>query len=252
MTAAELELDLDVFQGPFDLLLALIMREEVELAEIPIADIVVAFIQRVEERGELDLDAASEFVVLIAALLEIKVRLLFPGEEVEEELTAEQAEAELLARLLEYKRYAAAARWLAERGAEPRIFRDGPAPLAPRPEPEVTPFSEDPWQLQAAIGALVTPPPKIDISYVRRRLVPVADFLARFRELLRERRGFQFDEAVEGLDRMGQATALLAVLELYKSGEALPVQDELFGPIAVSRRPAAAPAAGAPGQRAIA
>jgi segregation and condensation protein A len=251
MTAAELELDLDVFQGPFDLLLALIMREEVELAEVPIADIVVAFIQRMEERGELDLDAASEFVVLIAALLEIKVRLLFPGEEVEEELTAEQAEAELLARLLEYKRYAAAARWLAERGAEPRVFRTGPAPLAPRPDPEVTPFSEDPWQLQAAIGGLLTPPPKIDISSVRRRLVPVGDFLARFRELLRERRGFQFDDAVEGLDRMGQATALLAVLELYKSGEALPVQQELFGPIAVTRgRPAAA--TGEPGQRAIA
>jgi segregation and condensation protein A len=248
MTAAELELDLDVFQGPFDLLLALIMREEVELAEVPIADIVVAFIQRVEERGELDLESASEFVVLVAALLEIKVRLLFPGEEVEEEeLTAEDAEAELMARLLEYRRYAAAARWLAHRGAEPRVFRMGPAPLAPRPEPDVTPFSEDPWQLHAALGRLLTPPPRIDISSVRRRLVPVGDFLARFRELLRERRGFQFDEAVEGLDRLGQATALLAVLELYKAGEATPVQDELFGPIAVTRR-AAAPA----GQRAIA
>jgi segregation and condensation protein A len=252
MTVAELELDLDVFQGPFDLLLALIMREEVELAEVPIAEIVVAFIQRIEERGELDLESASEFVVLVAALLEIKVRLLFPGEEVEEELTPEDAEAELLARLLEYRRYAAAARWLAERGAEPRVFRMGPAPLAPRPEPEITPFSEDPWQLHAALGRLLTPPPRIDISSVRRRLVPVGDFLTRFRELLRERRGFQFDEAVEGLDRLGQATALLAVLELYKAGEATPVQEELFGPIAVTRGAPARPAAADSGQRAIA
>ncbi|MGN6380306.1 MAG: segregation and condensation protein A [Gaiellales bacterium] len=246
MTISDLELDLEVFQGPFDLLLALIMREEVELAEVPIADIVVTFVEGMAERGEIDLEAASEFLVLIAALLEIKVRLLFglDDEEAGEELTAEQAEAELMARLIEYRRYAAASRWLAERGAEPRIFRLGPAPLAPRPQPEVLEFSEDPWQLHGAISRLLTPPPRIDISSVRRRLVPVSDFLSRFRELLRERRGFAFDEAVAGLDRLGQATALLAVLELYKSGEAVPVQETLFGPIAVTRgsgRQAAAP-----------
>jgi segregation and condensation protein A len=254
LTVSELELDLEVFQGPFDLLLALIMREEVELAEVPIAYIVVAFVERMAERGEIDLDAASEFLVLIAALLEIKVRLLFGGDEEAdgEELTAEQAEAELLARLIEYRRYAAASRWLADRGREPRVFRDGPAPLAPRSQLEVLEFSEDPWQLQAAIGRLLTPPPRIDISSVRRRLVPVSDFLARFRELLRDRRGFAFDEAVQGLDRLGQATALLAVLELYKSGEAVPVQETLFGPIAVTRASparAAGPGEGRPQER---
>ena len=257
MTVSDLELDLDVFQGPFDLLLALIMREEVELAEVPIADIVVAFVERMAERGEIDLDAASEFLVLIAALLEIKVRLLFGSEDEEdlEDITAEQAEAELMARLIEYRRYAAAARWLGEQGAEPRIFRSGPAPLAPRPQIEVDEFSEDPWQLHSAISRLLTPPPRIDISSVRRRLVPVSEFLTRFRDLLRERRGFAFEEAVEGLDRLGQATALLAVLELYKSGEAVPVQDQLFGPISVTRAaarrvPVAAPEE--PEERAIA
>jgi segregation and condensation protein A len=251
VTLSDLELDLEVFQGPFDLLLALILREEVELADVPIADIVVAFLAEVEERGELDLESASEFLVLIAALLEIKVRLLFGGEDEEEEseLTAEQAEAELFQRLIEYRRYAAAARWLAERGAQPRIFRDGPAPLAPRPQLEVVEFSEDPWQLHAAIGGLLTSPPRIDISSVRRRLVPVSEFLSRFRALLAERRGFAFDEAVEGLDRIGQATAFLAVLELYKAGEALPRQDELFGPIAVTRAPARRAGSAAPAEQ---
>ena len=250
MTVSDLELDLDVFQGPFDLLLALVMREEIELAELPIADIVVAFVERMHERGELDLDSASEFLVLIAALLEIKVRLLFPGEGDEdgEDLTAEQAEAELIQRLIEYRRYAAAARWLGERGAEPRIFRLGPAPLAPRPRPVVEPFSEDPWQLHAAIGRLLTPPPRIDISSVRRRLIPVSEFLARFRSLLRDRRSFAFEEAVEGLDRLAQAAAFLAVLELYKAGEADPEQPELFGPIRISRRRGRSPAAPVPAE----
>ena len=251
MVDSQLDLDLDVFQGPFDLLLSLILREELELAEVPIAEIVVAFVERMHERGELDLDSASEFVVLIAALLEIKVRLLFPGEEIPEELTAEQAESELIARLIEYRRFAAAAGWLRLRGAQPRVFREGPAPLAPRLEPQVEAFSEDPWRLHAVIGRLLEPPPKIDISSVRRRLVPVSEFLSRFRALLDERRGFAFEEVVEGLDRLSQAAAFLAVLELYKSGEADPVQDELFGPIRVARGSAGRrPAAGA--ERAIA
>src|SRR5262245_4095393 len=124
MILADLELDLDVFQGPFDLLLALVLREEVELADVPIAEIVVAYVERAYEKGELDLESASEFLVLMAALLEIKVRLLFPGEELEDELTPEQAEAELFQRLIEYRRFQAIARWLERRGRDPlRIFR---------------------------------------------------------------------------------------------------------------------------------
>src|SRR6202008_301857 len=106
MILADLELDLDVFQGPFDLLLALVLREEVELADVPIADIVVAYVGRAYDHGELDLESASEFLVLVAALLEIKVRLLFPGELDElDELSPEQAEAELFQRLIEYRRF---------------------------------------------------------------------------------------------------------------------------------------------------
>jgi segregation and condensation protein A len=235
---SELDLDLDVFQGPFDLLLALVMREELALAEVPIAEIVVAYVERAYEDGELDLESASEFLVLIAALLEIKVRLLFPDEAEEvEEMSAEEAEAELLARLIEYKRYAAASRWLAARAAEvPRVFRGGPAPLAPRPQPAADPFSEDPWALHASIGRLLAMPPEIDLSAVRRRLVPVSEFITRFRRVLAERRGFTFDEAVAGLDRLAQAAAFLAVLELWKLGEVAAEQDEVFGPIRVARR----------------
>jgi chromatin segregation and condensation protein Rec8/ScpA/Scc1 (kleisin family) len=76
--------------------------------------------------------------------------------------------------------------------------------------------------------------------------VPVSHFLAEFRKVLRERRAFAFDDAVAGLDRLAQAAAFLAVLELYKSGEIVPEQPAVFGPIRVTRR-------GAPGgERAIA
>jgi len=234
MIVADLELDLDVFQGPFDLLLALILREEVELAEVPIAEIIAAYVERAYERGELDLESASEFLVLVAALLEIKVRLLFPSDEEIEALTPEQAEAELFARLIEYRRFQGAAGWLRDRGQTPRIFRLGPAPLAPpRQAPLVLEFSEDPWRLAEAIDTLLVPPPPIDVTSVRRPLVSVDVFLERFRSILADRRGFAFEEAVQGLDRLSQAAAFLAVLELVKRGEVAGEQAETFGPIRI-------------------
>jgi segregation and condensation protein A len=237
--ASDLELDLDVFQGPFDLLLALVLREEVELADVPVADIVVAYVERLAAEGEIDLAAATEFVVLVAALLELKARLLFPDEEdAGEELTPEQAESELLARLVEYRRYQGAAGWLGRRGAEARVFRAGPPPLAPRPQPVVVPGGESPVRLVAAMRRLLEPPPAIDTAHVRRRLVPIDVFLDRFRRALAERRGFTFEEAVRGLDRLAQATAFLAVLELVKRGEAEAEQPEAFAPIRVRRRAA--------------
>jgi len=70
----------------------------------------------------------------------------------------------------------------------------------------------------------------------RRRLVPVSEFLTRFRAVLRERRGFTFDEAVAGLDRLSHAAAFLAVLEMWKQGEVQAEQSEVFGPIRIARR----------------
>ncbi len=134
MSVRELELDLDAFEGPFDLLLTLVLREEVPLAEVDVAGIVVAFIERLAEREELDLDACGEFLVLVASLLELKARGLFGDEDGElDELAPEEAAEELARRLEEYRRIKEAALWLAERlaGERDRFFRLGPAPLAP-------------------------------------------------------------------------------------------------------------------------
>src|SRR5205814_4228693 len=124
----ELELDLDAFEGPFDLLLTLVLKDELELREIDVAGIVLVFLERLAEREELDLEACGEFLVLIAALLELKARGWFPEEEAElAELGPEEAAEELARRLAEYRRAKEAAVWLAERLAAPRYFRLGPA-----------------------------------------------------------------------------------------------------------------------------
>src|SRR3954454_20638644 len=131
-TAAELELDLDVFAGPFDLLLTLILREEVDLMEVDLADVVLAYLDHLEARGELDLEVATEFLVLIAALLELKSRLMLPREGDDELADLERGEAaeELLARMLQARRYRRAADHLGWRlGAEDgHRFRAAPLP----------------------------------------------------------------------------------------------------------------------------
>ncbi|HEY1539369.1 MAG TPA: segregation/condensation protein A, partial [Solirubrobacteraceae bacterium] len=116
MDAASLELDLEVFSGPFDLLLTLVLREEVDLLEVQLAEVVLAYLDHLEGRGELDLEVATEFLVLIAALLELKSRLMLPRAG-DEELDLEPGEAaeELLARMLEARRYRRAAEHLSAR-----------------------------------------------------------------------------------------------------------------------------------------
>ena len=232
----DLELDLDAFEGPFDLLLTLILKDQLQPAEVDIASIVVAFVEHLTARDELDLDACGEFLVLIAALLEIKARHLFPEEGAElDELEPEEAAEELARRLAEYRRMKEAASWLRERLAaeRDRFYRLGPAPLAPQAERRLAP--QDPVLLAEALRGLAVPPPKVSLSHMALRFPPVAQFLERFRSLLARRRVFDFDTEVEGLTRVEQAVALLALLELRKAGEIDLSQPAAFAPIRVSR-----------------
>ncbi len=234
---ADLELDLDAFEGPFDLLLTLLLKDAIEPAEIDMAAIVVAFVERLAERDELDLDACGEFLVLIAALLELKARHLFPDEEAElAELEPEEAAEELARRLAEYRRMKEASAWLRERLAaeRDRYFRLGPAPLAPTPERRLA--GQDALRLAEALRALAVPPPKVSLAHMALRFPPVSQFLERFRAVLRRRRRFDFDAEVAGLSRVEQAVAFLALLELRKSGEIEIAQAAPFAPIRVSTR----------------
>ena len=236
MVVRELELDLDAFEGPFDLLLTLVLKEELDLAEVDVAAIVVAFVERLAERGELDLEACGEFLVLVAALLELKARGLFPDEDAElSELEPEEAAEELARRLAEYRRAKEAAAWLAERLDEEgdRFFRLGPAPLAPRRERRLAP--QEPESLAVALRALSAEPPSVSLAHLELRFPPVSQFLERFRAVLRRRRRFDLDSEVEGLSRIEQAVAFLALLELRRSGEVALEQAAPFAPIRVSR-----------------
>jgi segregation and condensation protein A len=237
MSLAGLELDLDVFSGPFDLLLTLVLREEVDLLELALADVVLAYLDHLERRGELDLETATEFIVLIAALLELKSRLMLTGEEQELlDIEPEQAAEELLARMLDARRFRAASAHLGELlASEDGVrFRDAPLPASLRRTVlEPAAGSQDPELLGEAIGRLLLRPPAISVRHIATPRVTVAERLEHLRTLLR-RGSFSFEEAVRDADRMTVAVTLFALLELYKRGEADWAQQESFGEIAVS------------------
>ena len=243
MTVASLELDLEVFSGPFDLLLTLVLREEIDLLEVQLAEIVISYLDHLDARGDLDLEVATEFLVLIAALLDLKSRLMLPREEDElPDFEPGEAAEELLARMLEAQRYRRAADHLAARlaGEDGVRYRSAPLPPALRRTSLADAGAVyDASRLGAALGGLLRVPPKLSLGHMTTPRVTTAERLAHLRALLR-RGATTFDDAVRGADRVTVAVTLFALLELYKQGEATWTQDEPFGDIEIA--PAARPA----------
>jgi segregation and condensation protein A len=232
----ELELDLDAFEGPFDLLLTLVLKDELDLRDLDVAAIIIAFLERLDDADQLDLEAAGEFLVLISALLELKARGLFPDEAAElAELEPEEAAEELARRLAEYRRMKEAAQWLRDRldSEGDRFFRLGPAPLAPKVEQPLAPQS--PERLADVLRLLAKEPAQVSLAHMALRFPPVAQFLDRFRAVLRKRSRIDFESEMTDLSRVEQAVAFLALLELRRNGEVTIEQAAPFAPIRISR-----------------
>ena len=186
MAVAELDLELDVFAGPFDLLLTVVLREEIDLLEVELGEIVVAYVEHLEREGELELDVATEFLVLIASLLELKSRLLLPAPTRGSRTSARRRRSRSCSpgcsstAATAPPRPSSAERFEAQRGY---LYRSAPLP------PELRRVSLDaatavyePERLGAALGDLLSPPPEVDVSHIR----PTVS-LERRLDVLRER-----------------------------------------------------------------
>ncbi len=234
----DLDLDLDIFAGPFDLLMAVVLREEVSLLDLQLGEVVVAYVEHLEREGELELEVATEFLVLIAALLELKSRLMLPGpEDGLEELAPEEAVEELLARMLEYRRYRDASAELAARFESQRGYLYRSAPLPPalrRVEIEAAVAVYDPDTLGAALADLLTEPEELNLSHIR-PTVSLERRLRALRDALGRRTNFDFDDEFGDEDRLTQAVTVFALLELYRKGEVTWEQSKPFGPITVRK-----------------
>ncbi len=225
-----LEVFLEQFEGPLDLLLYLIRKQNIDLLDIPVAAITRQYMTYIEMMQAFELDLAAEYLLMAATLAEIKSRLLLPRpQEAEEE--GEDPRAALVARLQEYERFRKAAFDLDDR---PRLERDiflGAAAFddaePPRREPQV--------QLGDLIEAfsnvieiaarnrhlLLTP----EVLSVRERMTAVLD-------RLREAEFLRFEELFDPAEgRMGLVVTFVAILELVKDNMIVAVQNEAFSPI---------------------
>jgi segregation and condensation protein A len=241
-----LELDLDVFDGPFDLLVTLILRDEIDIWEVRVSRIIAEYVLKLADSGEFDLDATSQFVVLVAALLEMKSRLLLE-EEVEEELEdldPDEAARQLLERLVRYSQYRNAAgalreAWETHSGT---LYRAVPVPaeLLRRSVPD---GAVRPAALADALAPLLREPPAPDTSHLADLAVSLVKELRRLRLILEGEGEFTF-AGVAPRDRLERAVTFFALLELHSSGEARLRQTRHFGDIVVSRIAAPVPVAG--------
>lgn len=232
MRPSDLQLDTDTWAGPFDLLCTMLLRRELEPGDVRLAEIVVAYVQQLAVQRRIDADAASEFLLLVASLLDIKTRELLAVDEVEvEEPASAEAQAELLARLVQYETFRTAATWL-EGAAPGRRWWRVASMRRSRPRRLVEPAALDAELLRRAIQVLLSAP-DVDVRHLVGRHATVHEMTGRLLVLLRERRRVRFDEVAAGLSRLDQAVAFVAALELCKHGQVQLEQAEPFGPIVV-------------------
>jgi segregation and condensation protein A len=223
--------DLEVFQGPFDLLLTLVLREEVDLFELPLVELVETSLgDGAPERW--DLEAASELCVLLAALAELKARRLL-GEAGEEEPDEDLLDAQerLAERLVAYAPFQGAAAWLAEREAQVAGPRYRRVPLAGMPPP--LPEGEQPARLAAALAALLRAAPEPSLAHLTVRRVSMAALLARLRAALGLGQRVSFEAMAAGRGPLEEGMLLMAALELARRDEARLSQPVPFGDITI-------------------
>jgi segregation and condensation protein A len=236
------EVRTEVFEGPFDLLLHLVLRSQVDVYEVSLSAIVDGFVAELARmEGSLDLEVATEFVLVAATLIELKTRGLLPGSdetEVDEELAIWEQRDLLLSRLLACKTFkdasAALSRLaaLAERSVPRRAgLEDAFAGLAPDVLASVTPDQLRDAFLRAVAPRVVQ---RVDLDHVAPVRASVADAVEELIDELPRVGRITFRRLTQDLvARLDVIVRFLAVLELYKQGAVELVQHGTFGTIEI-------------------
>ena len=237
------QVKLEVFEGPFDLLLHLISRRQVEVTDIDLAEITADFVAHLGEGlEELDLDTATRFLVVAATLVELKAARLLPAEEREElEDLLGDARDRLYARLLEYRAFRDVSRILDHRlrHHETMIGREVPLErwLQRLVPPTPLPIDAEGLAALAAIALQPAPPPEVDLSHIRRSYLTIREAAIEVLGRLADPGArAAFAELSAARERGDRVVLFLALLELFKLGHVDLDQPDHQGPLHVARR----------------
>ena len=236
------EVSTPVFEGPFDLLLHLITREQVDIYQVSLSSIVDAYVATLQDLQALDLDVATEFLLIAATLVELKARRLLPGRDdvdLDEELALWEERDLLLARLLECKTFKDVASTLARLAdvasrSYPRaaVIEERFAELTPDLLEGITPAKLRDAYMRATAPK---PVPHVDLAHVAPIRVSVADAVAELVDELARAGRIGFRRLTAGLaGRLEVIVRFLAVLELFKQGLVELDQTQTFGDIEIT------------------
>jgi segregation and condensation protein A len=231
------EIKLEVFEGPLDLLLHLINRNEVSITDIPIALITAQYLETIELMKSLNLDVAGEYLVMAAYLTHIKSQMLLPSdEESQSEESGQDPRDELVSHLLEYKRYKEAAEIL---GTSSILERDV---FAREPVEEAVELCQQPLNvsmadLLEAFKGLMARTARKDLIELEPDRLLVKDKINEILTRLQGRDWLTFGALFEDdFSRLNVLTTFLALLEIVKLQLVRIYQDAPFGTILISRR----------------
>jgi len=228
------EIKLDIFEGPLDLLLYLIKKNEIDIYNIPIALITDQYLQYMEIMRSLNLDLAGEYLVLASTLIYIKSRLLLPREENDDFEDEPDPRAELVKQLLEYQSYKEAAlcldsRLLLERDVFKRSYGINETDETGEDETELNLFD-----LVKAFQKLVSRMDKQELLEINGERMSLSDRINEIMERLAQRQPLLFTDIIEEVaDRRSVIYTLLAILELMKLRMVKAYQSGPFGVIRI-------------------
>ncbi|MDQ6959642.1 MAG: segregation/condensation protein A [Mariprofundaceae bacterium] len=222
---------LDAFEGPLDVLLHLIREQKMDIFDIPIASLTEQYFQILDAQKPLDLEFAGDYLVMASTLTQIKSRMLLPRPEVDEDGEAIDPRAELVAQLLAYEQYRAAAEEMDE---YPRLKRDvfirSVFPEAheverPLPEPDLDGLLLAFRHVLQRVGGEVRHQVFMDTMSVREQMTFVLDRL--------KKGGMLLEELLVHPGREAIVITFLAILELWREQAITVVQDTCFGSISI-------------------
>ncbi|MBN1289604.1 MAG: segregation/condensation protein A [Actinobacteria bacterium] len=234
------KIKIEVFEGPFDLLLKLILRQELDIHQVPIADITSAFMEHIKESPVIDLDTATEFLIITSTLLLIKARSLIRATGLEDQIEeeSEQAKDSLVNSLIKYKTFSNAGMWLEEAYARNGWY----LPSMREVEAEYAELYPDPFEgvkiedlAQAIIEMLIrNVGVEVDTSYIAKVRISVEEHKLRVREFMRDNQSTTFSALIEECRSKTEIIGtFLALLELFKRGEITLRQSKPFSEIGV-------------------
>jgi segregation and condensation protein A len=229
---------LEIFEGPLDLLLYLIKKEELDIYDIPIAKITDQYLEYLEMMKLLDLDIAGEFIVMAATLMQIKSKMLLPPEETpQEELIEEDPRSELVKRLLEYKKFKEVADELAKKEASAGQVYTRKSEEKESLEVKDSPFFEASiFDLLTAFSKILKDVPKDTFYKLVKDEFTVSEKIHDiFHMLVNEPKVYFSKLFSQAKSKLEIVATFLAVLELIRLKEVIVVQGERFGEIEIIR-----------------